>query len=105
MSDHDHGQIAIVCTDRGQHKSTRITTYWWEPGPDGEELTGMSRALESFSPPDPTEAAGSLSRTSYTFHCARCGREPVITPDRWRAGVDAARRAGIAEIDLSRIGF
>lgn len=73
--------LPVVCTDRGQHKSTRLTTVIREL--DGDRH--MPRALEAFAPPMGEEAKpGSLvGRDSYTFICRRCGRTPQVRADRW----------------------
>lgn len=98
--------IGIVCTDRGQHKRTRLTTAGERYYKDGRPEMFMSHALRNFAPPMADAEDGTrISRHSYVFRCPLCGRMPTIHRDRWWAGVRRAHEAGLAEIDLSVIGF
>lgn len=95
-------RVQIVCTDRGQHDPVRITTCaWFEDG-----TQSMSHSYRWYSPP--TKAADTesgMSHSSYTFSCPSCERTPAIAPERFRAALDAIRRVGLKELDLSRLPF
>lgn len=120
--------LAIVCTDRGQHKKVRMTTVVWrsyEAGaPDKPVMLGLLMGTASgsirrgnFVPPwvdgNPLRPAGSpadgsppppgWSRSSYDFWCPKCGRTTRIRAERWWQIVDGARRVGMTEFDLSAL--
>lgn len=73
--------LPVVCTDRGQHRHTRLTTVI-------RELNGerhMPRALEAFAFPmgERAKPGTLIGRDSYTFQCPKCGRTPEVQSDRW----------------------
>ncbi|MGY0231157.1 hypothetical protein [Longispora urticae] len=90
--------MAIVCTDRSQHKKIRLTTA--RRMLTGER--GMSRALERFAPPmRDAQPHSMVGRDSYTFVCPLCTRTPQITRERWWEIVEEFARAGLGELDIS----
>ena len=70
--------LRIVCTDRGRHKRTQLADYWH--GPAGDRLTSRPITTSVLSPADyePEGPLSTVSRTSFTFYCARCGRNPKL---------------------------
>lgn len=94
--------VLVVCTDRGQHGQTLLTTARREL--DGRH--GMNFALRYFAPPVPdSEPESSTGRESYIFRCPRCTRTPHIKADRWWAAVEAVVRADLDELDISLLPF
>ncbi|SFN62646.1 hypothetical protein SAMN05216219_1513 [Mycetocola miduiensis] len=93
--------LPVVCTDRGQHKETRLTAAIREM--NGE--LHMPNALEAFSPPMGKEATpGSMmSRGAYTFICPRCSRTPQIKAARWWELVRRHAVVGAQVLDVSLI--
>ena len=99
----DAYDIAIVCTDRGQHPKVRLTTVTLSEEPPQRH---MSYALRHFAPPDPkAEPNSAISRDSYTFDCPRCARHPTIKRETWWQAMEDTRAARLDEIDLSQLGF
>lgn len=93
--------LPVVCTDRGQHKVTRLTTAV-------REMTGdlhMTKAMEAFSPPMGKQATpGSMmSREAYTFICPRCPRTPQVKAAKWWELVRRHAVAGAPYLDVSLI--
>ncbi|WP_156301888.1 hypothetical protein [Streptomyces sp. e14] len=89
--------IAIVCTDKGQHRRLRLTTARLLPSE-----RGMSFALEHFAPPMRNAAPSSMvSRESYTFICPKCRRSPLIKAEAWWRLLEAWAEAGHDEFDIS----
>lgn len=84
--------VFVVCTDRGQHKSTLLTTARREL--DGGR--GMNNALRFFAPPMGDAEPHSLtSRSSYVFRCPRCPHTPQVEAGRWWELLDAVVRFGL----------
>ena len=99
-------EMPIVCTDKGGHKRIRLTTAQAIKREDGTTSRHMSHALRHFAPPNAdAESGGAVSRTSYTFICPICRRNPIVERARWWEAVESAQRVGITEIDLSQVGF
>ncbi|MFE3390598.1 hypothetical protein [Streptomyces anulatus] len=89
--------VAIVCTDKGQHRRLRLTTARLH-----ESDRGMSFALQHFAPPMAKAAPGSMiSRQSYTFICPKCRRSPQMKAEAWWQLLDAWAGAGKDELDIS----
>lgn len=93
--------LPVVCTDRGQHKHTRLTTVI-------RELDGtrhMPRALEAFAPPMGAKAkpGSRMSRNAYTFICPKCGRTPQVRADRWWDIALRHAQRGLPWIDVSYV--
>jgi hypothetical protein len=98
------GRLAVVCTNRGAHKRTRLATvtffadgYWVLSNP------GLSLSLMA-------PMAGANSQ--YIFTCARCGRTPQFARDKWREAITGPlsprnRDAGAtsADFDVSLVAF
>jgi len=91
--------LEVVCTDRGQHKRTLLTSACREL--DGSH--GMNHALQNFCPPRGEEAKprSASGRDSYVFWCPRCPRTPHVQRDRWWRLVDDYIRAGLPVLDIS----
>ncbi|MEU4086490.1 hypothetical protein [Streptomyces aureus] len=89
--------VAIVCTDRGQHRRIRLTTARLH-----HSDRGMSFALEHFAPPmADAEPRSMIGRESYTFLCPKCGRTSQIKADRCWQALEALAEAGRDELDIS----
>lgn len=78
----DHGQLlgvmAIICTDRGQHKRTRLADVRWYA--DGYwHMTWPAAKRTSFRPPTNKEGEDS----NYVFDCPRCTRTPYFSRAKW----------------------
>lgn len=94
--------VYVVCTDRGQHTRTMLSTARREL--DG--IHGMNHALECFAPPDPdAKPHTATGHDAYTFWCPRCGRTPHIRSDRWWQAIDDLGRLGVDELDISLLPF
>jgi hypothetical protein len=92
-----------VCTDKGQHARTMLTTARREL--DGSH--GMNHALEHFAPPegDRAKPLTATGRDSYVFICPRCSRTPHIRRDHWWRAIDDLGRLGVDELDISLLPF
>lgn len=89
--------MAIVCTDRAQHRRIRLTTARLHLSD-----RGMNHALEHFAPPMADAGPrSSVGRESYTFICPRCGRNPQIKFDKWWRLLEAVAESGRDEFDIS----
>ncbi len=98
--------MAIVCTDQGRHKRCRLSGAEKILHEDGRTSHYMSHHLRHFAAPDAdAESGGAISKTSYTFICPRCRRNPIIERAKWWEAVETAQRVGVKEIDLSMLGF
>ena len=96
-------QIAVECTDRGQHKRTRLATVdLLEDGRRHMKMTTPRGPIRSWGPPGSVNDAGH-SRDLYEFICPRCRRSPQLQPDRWWAIVDVTFAAGAPRLDLSNL--
>lgn len=94
--------LAVTCTDRGQHKRIRLsTTVWWRSLEDGTESTHSSVRPSRVYLPALKDDTLSTGVTPYQWNCPMCRRNPQIKADRWRAVLDAARRTGLEEYDVS----
>ena len=99
-------KVSVTCTDQGQHKKLYLSTAEQLLWSDGSTSHYMSHYLRHFSAPDETaEPGGVVSRTSYTFICPTCRRNPSIERGKWWKSVDAVHAAGLGEVDLSMLGF
>jgi hypothetical protein len=89
--------VAIVCTDKGQHRRRRLTTarlHWSD--------RGMSFAFQHFAPPmRDAEPRSLVGRESYTFVCPTCQRTPQIKAEAWWRLLESWAEAGHAEFDIS----
>lgn len=95
-------EIAVVCTDRGQHKRERLSTLTMTV--DGQLVGITHRGDKVHSPLNWGGAEGTaISMRSYTFRCPKCPRRPKIEHGRWWELVRAARRAALPEIDVSHL--
>lgn len=97
--------LAVVCTDRGQHKRIRLATVeWWSPRPgvEGEEeLMRMPDVGRHWSAPEPNPHGAPMP---YEFRCPICRpRCTQVKADRWRRLADAARLTGLDSIDVSHL--
>jgi hypothetical protein len=89
--------VAIICTDRGQHRRTRLTTARLRLSE-----RGMNWPMERFSPPMPDAKPHSfVGRESYTFVCPRCTRTPQIKADKWWMLLEAVAKERRNEFDIS----
>ncbi|RZU32711.1 hypothetical protein BKA19_2413 [Blastococcus saxobsidens] len=100
------GIMAVVCTDRGQHKRTRLGDVRWYA--DGWRVTWpASSRHQSFLPPENKEGANS----NYIFDCPRCTRTPYFSRAKWLELIEGRfhpRNWGVgdrAEFDVSLIPF
>jgi hypothetical protein len=90
--------IAVICTDRGQHKQVQLTMARRELDGSG----GMNFALRHFAPPDPkARPESAVGRDSYIFWCPKCGRTPQVKRERWWRALDELARAGVHDLDIS----
>lgn len=98
--------LQIGCTDRGQHRWTRIATVQRTIGADGEVARTMP-VRDSWTFPDEEAVAGTgISRNSYRFVCSRCPRHWTIDRDRWWTALRAVvETTEVAQIDLSLLPF
>ena len=96
---HGHGpatawSVAIVCTDRGQHKVTRLAHY--------DHLVDGTGSISG--KPDSFDVNGGWH--SYTFHCPRCTRRPACNRHTFiDTYVRRASEAGAAHLDVSYLPF
>lgn len=99
-------EIAVICTDRGQHKRIRLTTARKDLWTDGSTSWSMTHALRHFAAPDEdAEPLDVISRHSYTFICPLCRRNPAIEKDKWWSAIERLDDIHVREIDLSLVGF
>ncbi|MET8055838.1 hypothetical protein AB0F05_35350 [Streptomyces microflavus] len=89
--------VSIVCTDRGQHRRTRLTTARMR-----RSERGMNWPLERFAPPVPDAKPQSfVCREAYTFVCPRCTRTPQVKTDKWWMLLEAVVMDHQKEFDIS----
>ncbi|XMA37600.1 hypothetical protein O1157_15955 [Streptomyces albogriseolus] len=89
--------VAVVCTDRHQHRRIRLTTARLH-----HSDRGMGFALQHFAPPMvDAEPRSMIGRESYTFICPKCRRTPQIRTDKWWSLLEAVAEAGQDELDIS----
>lgn len=81
--------VSIVCTDRGQHRRTRLTTARMR-----RSERGMNWPLERFAPPVPDAKPQS-------FVCPRCTRTPQVKTDKWWMLLEAVVMDHQKEFDIS----
>ena len=100
--------VAVVCTDRGQHKRRRLATVVRRMD-GGRSMPGLGQF--KYTPPakhypevykDSSDSHD--PRGAFVFWCPSCPRTPQIGDGRWWAAVDEAARVGLREIDVSLIG-
>ncbi len=97
--------LAIVCTDRGTHKRTRLCTVSF----DDSGHWRMSMPVRSLHALPPLEDAN----TAYLFYCPRCPRNPQVTRDNWHAAMQRqfecnwrpGHGVSVAYLDLSAVPF
>lgn len=87
-------EMALVCTDRGQHARQRILTVEWWQRPGAEEpdyyrlpVYGRKYAHEPGRP--------------WVFWCGKCSRTPQVNEARWDALMGAAWRERRPSFDMS----
>lgn len=95
--------LAVVCTDRGTHKRTRLCDVRWYPD-------GQWYATDCGSPGEDENSWDVLYPESdpgawlYQFYCRRCGRAPRVGRDNWTKVMEALHPRtwghGVAERDL-----
>lgn len=88
-------EVAIVCTDRGQHSRMRLTTArWWQPNdgaePDQVSMLEMGRKFYQASGND-----------RYEFWCAKCKRRPWVSATRWGQILDRLFHDRAVEFNVS----
>ncbi|MFK0235946.1 hypothetical protein [Streptomyces vinaceus] len=89
--------VSIVCTDRGQHRRTRLTTARMR-----QSERGMNWPMERFAPPMPgAEPQSFICREAYTFVCPRCTRTPQVKADKWWMLLEAVVMDHQREFDIS----
>ncbi|WP_148574952.1 hypothetical protein [Nocardioides caldifontis] len=93
-------QLAVICTDRGQHKRTRLTTVtWWRPlkgnEPDQRDMSAVGRHWDAPS------ANPHGSTLPYEFWCGVCRRNTQVTADRWWRLAEGARTRDMRDLDVS----
>ncbi len=101
------GIMAIVCTDRGQHKRARIADVRWYA--DGHwRMTAPLSKRPSFYPPLNTDGEDSC----YIFDCPRCARTPYLSRQKWIGAVEGRLHPrhwgdGVlhSELDVSNLPF
>ncbi len=77
------GLMVIVCTDRGQHKRTRLADVRWYT--DGHwRMTWPASNRQSFRPPLNDEG----EHANYVFDCPRCSRTPYFARSKWIELID-----------------
>jgi len=104
--------VTVVCTDRGQHKRTRLFDVRKVTDHDGmvrRSMTGPA-VSGSWQSPDPAAEANagpfSASRSSYKFDCPRCPRHLSIDQKRWWDGLKVVvTQTSVVEIDISVLPF
>ena len=104
--------ITVVCTDRGRHEVTRLADVRKVTNSEGVVRRSMTGPVVggSWQPPDPAAEANagpfSASRSSYKFHCPRCGRNPSIDQERWWSAMrHAVTDTDTVQIDISVLPF
>lgn len=114
--------LKVVCTDRGQHASARVSTVTREEwgyltidlqrrsgvrpvfDEDGEEVDSSYRASYSAPEPEPhmlKYSGPGTSTTSHRFRCHRCRRHLTIQGERWQDMVERLVSAGVSHVDIS----
>ena len=102
-------ELALICTGRGQHKRTRLVTARWRGGPVPvlDDVHGTHYEPDHWrwtwrllGPGAEPEFRG---HRAIEFSCPRCTRRPRPAEQDLLAIVDAARRAGLHEFDVSRL--
>lgn len=88
--------IALVCTDRGQHKRIRLTTIegWWPKDSSGGEPLVYTRNVGRHWGP----AEEGLPQE---FWCPLCHRNPQVAATRWHELTRGMLNAQLREFDLS----
>lgn len=106
--------LAVVCTDKGQHKRARLCDVRWHPdypnqwyvaeagthSPDCEDRSWEMWSIEGL--PD---------SWMYDFHCQRCGRNIRVGRENWLRLMEAMHPRnwpdGVAQrdLDLSLLPF
>lgn len=101
------GIMAIVCTDRGQHKRTRLADVRWYSDGYWHMTCPVSKTL-SFYPPKNKEGEDS----NYVFVCPRCTRTPYFSRVKWISALENrfhprhwSDGASRAEFDVSEVPF
>lgn len=110
-----HGPLSaimvVVCTDRGQHKRTRLADVRWYAA-DYWRMTAPVSKKQSFYPPASAEGENG----SYIFDCPRCTRTPYFARLKWvelmegrfhprNWNVDEDGSVSRAEFDVSTVPF
>lgn len=98
--------IAIVCTDRGQHKATFIATI------DPDDPTRPDRGRRRLTEPattvthdSPGEPGMFVEDAAVTLACPRCGRAPQLSPAKLTQLVAGLVAAGKDRADVSCLPF
>lgn len=91
--------LAVICTDRGQHKRIRLATVdGWVNRIDGTDLLHMPREGRTFNSPARNPHGAPFP---YEFRCPICHRVLQVKADRWLRVVESVWRAGLDGLDVS----
>ncbi len=101
------GLMAIVCTDRGQHKRTRLADVRWYAHGHWRMTSPVSKH-QSFHPPLNRDG----QHSNYVFDCPRCARTPYFSRSKWIEIVEGRFHprtwdagGARAEFDVSEVPF
>jgi len=97
--------MAVVCTDRGQHKRTRLgDVRWYACGL--WLMTVPESRHQSFFPPEADKG------DNYVFACPRCGRTPYFARTKWVGAMEGrlhprnwSNGVSRADLDISELPF
>jgi len=94
-------RLAVVCTNRGQHKRIRLTTVtWWAPveTPTEPDQLSISDSGRHWGGPIANPQGSALP---YEFWCGVCHRHTQIKAERWLRLVEGTRDAAMGDLDVA----
>jgi len=84
--------MAIICTDRGQHKRVRLATAeWWAPNEGGAEHATYRGFGQKFA---------HETGARWLFQCGLCPRTPQVSEPRWDRLMAGARAGLVSSFDV-----
>ncbi len=104
--------LAVVCTDRGQHKRTRLCDVRFQPdGTWAVAETGTPSEDDSVASWQILWPEGSEEQWLYDFFCRRCGRNPRLNRQSWLKVMDVVHPmtwpdgVSMRDLDVSRLAL